>query len=990
MAVGMAAPGGAPGRRRRAAALLLGLCVAGSPIASASALAPGAAARPAGPGDGTVTVRVVTEVDADGAYDSVLEPGMPGVKVTLTDDAGHVITATTGDDGTAVFTPASSELTGGKYRVDVSNPDPGTYSPAVAGLGGGADVIRSNTGFVTAGGGTDVTYTTGFWQPDLYCQENPTLVTCALSKGDATGRKGLVSFEGNISTTPPGGTVTDLTGNTEQQAVFGLGTDRTGNVYMGTMVKRHTAYGPAGPVNAIYRYNRTSDQVTTFATLPGTLTAHDTGNNLLNDDPVYSKVGREGIGDVDVSGDGRTMYAVNLNDSKLYTLPIQGSGDAVTAGTQTSYDIPKPADCVGEWHPYGLGVRGKRVLVGGVCGAEPTVTTAAPWGDPAQLSAHVYEFKGGAFTEAFTHKLDYPRGCAYRFTGAPATNYRCTDATTVGQRMSAQWEAWNERVPTSEEHQFVTAPQPILSNIEIADNGDLILGYRDRFADMQGNGTNAYGNGPIVNAVAAGDVLRACASGTTYTLESNGTCGSLTGSLPDNKLGPGGGEFYNDLTVLGDAQHDQVGEGGLVLQPYRKKLWSTVFDPFTNQAYEQGVRRWDSESGAITGNLTIQSTWAAPSDLFGKGNGLAELEIICDQAPVQIGNRVWFDADKDGVQDPSEPPIPGVKVTLTPKGGGDPITVVTDENGEYYVGTPQGLKPDTAYDTTFDYSGIDPSKLPGSPTLDELRWTTKEAGDDRLIDSNVDPEGRTEVTVGPPGYVNHGIDAGLHVPPRALLTVVKKDKATGAPLAGAVFEAWRETNGTEGLQTSGSDPDTKAGDACTTGADGRCVFRELPLGTYYLRETAVPDGYVLPRDPVSGPHVLTAGGDGKVVTLTNKPDLRLTLVKKDAKTGRPLAGAVFQLWRESNGKAGLQTSGAGRDTLQDAGCVTDRKGRCAFRELPPGTYYLRETAVPEGYVLPPKTVSGPYVLTVPGASEGDGLTVTRTNERGEPCKGKKC
>ncbi|MEV3859291.1 SpaA isopeptide-forming pilin-related protein [Streptomyces sp. NPDC050095] len=936
------------------------------------------------------------EVDADGAWDQVLEPGLPGVRVTLRDDAGRTVSAVTGSDGVAVFTPSTSALTGGKYRIAVSNPDPDTLTPAIAGLGSGADVVRSNTGFVDVGGGTDATYTTGFWEPDTYCQENPRLVTCGLARGDATGEKGLVSFGSELGTTHPGGPLEDLTENQEQGAVFGVGTDRDGNVFTGTYVKRHTEYGPAGPVNAVYRYNATSDAVTTFTTLPGALTAHEPGPtdpHYISDDAVYGRVGREGLGDVDVSGDGKTLYAVDLNDSTLYTVPVNGSGDGVTAGAPVAHPIPKPtANCAGQWHPFGIGVRGKRVLVGGVCGAENTVTASAPYGDPAQLRAHVLTFTGSGFTPLFDTALNFERGCVYRFLGSPASAYRCDDSTTVGEVMSADWEAWNERVPGMESHGFVSAPQPMLSNIEIADNGDLVLGFRDRFADMQGQAAEQFGGSTFVNAVAAGDVLRACATGGGFALESNGTCGALTGAVPGNRQGPGGGEFYDDDVTLWDAKHEQTGQGGTVLQPYSGKLWGTSFDPFDGNAYEQGVRQWDSENGSRTGSLSIHTTDFS-NTRFGKGNGLADLELICDKAPVQVGNRTWFDTDRDGIQDPGEPDLPGVKVTLTPKGGGTPITVTTDANGEYYVGTAQGLRPDTAYDMVFDYSGVDTSTLPGSPDLEDLRWTKQKAGSDRTIDSNVDTDGNTSVSVGPAGYVNHTIDAGINAP-RAKLTVAKTDKVTHKPLAGAAFEVWRETNGQPGLQTSGATPDTRAGAVCRTGANGRCVFQELSFGTYYVKETAVPAGYVLPRSTVVGPYTLTSAnavaGDGKLVSLSNAPDLRLTLLKKDGKTGRPLPGAVFELWRETNGKPGLQTSGSAKDTRHGPGCATDRRGRCTFRGLPPGTYYLRETATPEGYVAPRRPVSGPYRLTSGGAATSDGKVVTLTNKRGEPCKGKKC
>ncbi|WP_086810204.1 SdrD B-like domain-containing protein, partial [Streptomyces reticuliscabiei] len=707
-------------------------------------------------------------------------------------------------------------------------------------------------------------------------------------------------------------------------------------------------------------------------------------------------------GDVDVSGDGKTLYAVNLSDSKLYSVAILGSGATVRPGTQTAYDIPKPRACTGQWHPYGIGVRGKRVLVGGVCGAETTVTTDVPWGDPAQLGAHVYEFSNGTFSEIFTHALNYPRGCAYRFTGLPDTAYRCTKPSTVGQVMSGAWEAWNERVPGTETHSFISAPQPILANIEIADNGDLVLGYRDRFGDMTGTATFAYNSTarPLVTGIAAGDVLRACKSGTTYTLENNGSCGALTGNKPNNDEGPGRGEFYDDSTTLSDAVHDQIGEGGTALQPYRNKVWSTVYDPF--DAFQQGVRRWKTDNGAVEGNLLITSTWnndlALRQNLFGKANGLADLELVCDQAPVQIGNRVWYDSNGNGVQDPSEPPVAGVLVTLTPTETGSALTATTDANGEYYLGTKDGLTPNTTYRATFDYSGVNPSVLPGSPTLAELKWTQKGAGRDRALDSNVDADGRTEVAVGDPGSVNHRIDAGLVGPVDRLGDFV-----------------WYDING-DGIQDRGEpgakdvpvelvDPAT--GDVLRTtktDANGHYLFAALPDGRYkvcfrgprgylWTRQNAgaTDDDSVVDRTSGCSPAVTLGPGNRQDLTLDAGlvGQLALTVVKTDRKTGKPLHGAVFQLWLDSNGKPGLQHQGAGRDWMV-GDCVTGRTGRCSFDDNRIGAYYLVEKDVPEGYVLPDNPVFGPYRLTLENGTGAEGLIVKIANERGEPCKGKKC
>ncbi|MFG2309854.1 prealbumin-like fold domain-containing protein [Streptomyces sp. NPDC048566] len=95
--------------------------------------------------------------------------------------------------------------------------------------------------------------------------------------------------------------------------------------------------------------------------------------------------------------------------------------------------------------------------------------------------------------------------------------------------------------------------------------------------------------------------------------------------------------------------------------------------------------------------------------------------------------------------------------------------------------------------------------------------------------------------------------------------VLKTDAKTGRRLPGAVFQPWRETNGVAGLPTAGTDPDTKAGPACATDARGTCTFDDLDAGAYYLQETDVPEGYVLPRNPVTGPYAID--GDDRAVTI---------------------------------------------------------------------------------------------------------------------------
>ncbi|MER5929982.1 SpaA isopeptide-forming pilin-related protein [Streptomyces sp. NPDC002054] len=226
----------------------------------------------------------------------------------------------------------------------------------------------------------------------------------------------------------------------------------------------------------------------------------------------------------------------------------------------------------------------------------------------------------------------------------------------------------------------------------------------------------------------------------------------------------------------------------------------------------------------------------------------------------------------------------------------------------------------------------------------------------------------------------------INVPtPRGRVSVTKTDPKE-KPLSGAVFELWREANGIEGLQTTGINPDIKVSE-CTTAKDGICA-RDVERGTYYWRETQAPNGYLLPKEPVFGPLELTdenleTGVTAVAVNKKEKPAFSgsIRVLKKDAGTGRPLAGAVFELWRETNGVRGLQTQGSNPDRKAARSCRTDRQGVCAWDGLAAGAYYVRETAAPRGYVKPRHPVTGPLQLGGNNRTSGHNLVVKVKNIR---------
>lgn len=202
--------------------------------------------------DGSVTVRVIRAVDTSGVWTPALEPGIAGVKVTLTDDAGAGIEGVTAADGTVTLTPAAGETTNGKYRVQVVNPKPGVLYPAFAsrqGLDGAPNQLSSNEEFVDLSGGKNVAYTTGLWSPGDYCQKNaPLMTTCQPAAREGGAQRTLVSFpydargQDGVDVN-----VTDIATNADTGTLFGIAWNKVDKrVFSSAVAKRSTGYGPGG------------------------------------------------------------------------------------------------------------------------------------------------------------------------------------------------------------------------------------------------------------------------------------------------------------------------------------------------------------------------------------------------------------------------------------------------------------------------------------------------------------------------------------------------------------------------------------------------------------------------------------------------------------------------------------------------------------------------------------------------------------------------
>ncbi|SFW54319.1 conserved repeat domain-containing protein [Amycolatopsis australiensis] len=133
---------------------------------------------------------------------------------------------------------------------------------------------------------------------------------------------------------------------------------------------------------------------------------------------------------------------------------------------------------------------------------------------------------------------------------------------------------------------------------------------------------------------------------------------------------------------------------------------------------------------------------------LGDKTASATITVQPPPAIAKIGDFAWADRDGDGVQDPDEPGVAGVKVTLKDGAGGTVGTTTTDDKGKYGF--------DKLKDGTYQVCFAVP---PGFVV------TRKDAApDDR--DSDADPDGcTTPRTLGGKAREDFTVDVGLATPP---------------------------------------------------------------------------------------------------------------------------------------------------------------------------------------------------------------------------------
>ena len=323
-----------------------------------------------------------------------------------------------------------------------------------------------------------------------------------------------------------------------------------------------------------------------------------------------------------------------------------------------------------------------------------------------------------------------------------------------------------------------------------------------------------------------------------------------------------------------------------------------------------------------------------------------------------IGDFVWDDLDRDGIQDAGEPGIAGVSVTLSGNGI-EPVTVQTATDGSYLF-TDLCAGTYTVTVTTPDgYTATMPN-APGSTTDN---------------DSNGSP---ADVTLSTDNSSDLSIDFGFYTPCTGSIgdyvwNDIDQDGIQDAPLETGI--AGVTVNLLQGGAVIGT---------TMTDSNGFYLFSDLCAGTYAVT-VATPDGYTASPSLQGGDTAMDSNGSPATVTLTtdnsSDPTIDFGFYLMDAKIGD-------YVWLDEN-RNGIQDadedglSGVAVNLLDCDGNLiettsTDSNGYYSFT-VEPGDYMVQFVA-PLGYSL-----TLPNVGNDANDSDAadDGMTICTTLAPGE-------
>ncbi len=820
------------------------------------------------------------DTNRNGLQDSG-EKGIAGVTLTLTGPDGNPVTDLSGAEVAPTATDSSGKYlfsnlptlpAGQHYTVTVTPPSGYLATTANAGTDRAVD---SSTGSATSGdlvnhGDKDLTLDFGFVKPSVTVGDY-VWVDTNRDGLQGSGEKGIAGVTLTL-TGPDGKSVTDVNGT----VVAPTTTDASGT-YLFTNL-------PTLPAGQHYTVTVTPP-AGFIATVP----------NAGSDRAVDSSTGSATSGDL-----------VNNGDKDL-TLDFGFVKPSVTVGDYVWVDTNRD----------GLQSSGEKGIAG------VTLTLTGPDGKPVtdvNGSVVAPTTTDASGTYLFPNLPALPAGQHYTVTVTPPAGYIATIPTTGSDRA-------------------------IDSSTGSATSGDLVTnGDQDLTLDF----------GFVKPSVSVGDLVWVDTNRDgLQTAGENGLAGAtLTLTGPDGKP-------VTDVNgaVVAPITTDSTGKylfENLPALPAGQHYTVTVTPPAGYLATLPGVgsdRAVDSSTGTATSG-----------DLVTNGASDLTLDFGFVKPVVSVGDYVWADTNRDGLQTTGEPGLPGVTVTLTGPDG-KPVTDVngvvvapktTDSAGKYLFENLPTLPAGEHYTVTVTPPAGYVATLPT-------------VGADRAVDSSTGSATSGDLVTN--GAKDLTLDFGFVKPSVSVGDYVWVDsnknglQDAGEPgLAGATLTL----TGPDGKPVTDINGNPVA--PVTTPASGAYLFSNLPAlpaGQHYTVTVTPPAGYG-PTAPNAGtdPALDSSTGSATSGDLVNNGDKDLTL---DFGFTKIVVSIGDYVWLDTN-RDGLQTTGEPgipgvtvkllKGGVVVATTTTDTDGYYGFGDLDPSTQYTVQFVPPTGMTVTTKDAGG--------------------------------
>jgi uncharacterized repeat protein (TIGR01451 family) len=473
-----------------------------------------------------------------------------------------------------------------------------------------------------------------------------------------TDRRNVTAMGSAGTTTPHAKDLLDV----EVGVPFGVAVQkRTDLLYFSTIAATLTNVFPAAPdgIDALYvaQYNGPGKTFTGYKFLTK-LSSYGISVAALN--PVDNETGEYGLGGVTISEDGNYLYVVNMGKGNIAKIDISGvTFGSIPVGGYTNLPVTEigltSTNCPnGIFRPSAIEYYAGRLYVVGICDASVSGS--------ASSDLRLRGFEMNVATNTFSEVLDYDLST---FTG--------------GGLRAVGWpqKKWSGTWLGTDSDGSVGEIQPIVPSLGFDDNGAMIIGITNRQVFVNGSSHRETGymlrtwketNGSFT--VEFGGVSGPYTSTAKGSSTNSGAQpGYYDGSDDPSTAGPGNDWFFE---VGRTTSHPYLYNGGILVVPGTNLVIGGFGDP-GNPATQTGGRYLDYTTG-----ISLYGT-----SLVGqKASVMGDLEAICGTPPIEIGNRVWFDTDSDGVQDGDESGISGVTVELY-QGTTFLASAITNVDGHY-------------------------------------------------------------------------------------------------------------------------------------------------------------------------------------------------------------------------------------------------------------------------------------------------------------------